>query len=524
MRRPLCILLASFVLLTNLLKAQEIKSQSSESGVFSTSGAYATIIRLLQQSHDMGQQLPVPVRLMNLLPRQAEAVSRLRPDLGREWADELFTLSSQVKGPQRTSTQNAAIGMLIRLDRDSGRALELLHSLNIEEPVPKWAPSPLEMGLVHQLFELLAKHEGVSALPMLEQEANRLGIQGYYPYAALGYAAMQATSKDWGSDNQQAIRVLQSVFEPAFARYSQNAHPYFDDFEFGKMLQVLAGGLPFDSVQPALRTLVKNLLATDTRKYQFVLEAYTSDGKVIKVHNTIDATILFFGMLINRDLELAQQLESTRPELQGALEYTKEGQSLRSMHFHSPLSSSKSEQQQTRTDAVSLSLVNPEAAIAKAEQLPDDHRASTMLDIARNIAGDYPDRAAELIAEMQGGNKPADDEMYVNLISAQAFVAVAQSRKDGLHELLQRGFESANRVILDQQRTGEIHFFKGLGPLNQIGIENDPDLTISFIEGLSPSYLKAELLLAAASDLSTGMRMPLRSGSQQKVAPHSNLQ
>jgi hypothetical protein len=523
-RRPLCTLLASFVLFTSLLKAQESKSQSFESGVLSTSGIDATIIRLLQQSHDLGQQLPMPVRLMNLLPRQAEAVSQLRPDLGREWASELFTLSSQAKGPQRTSTQNAAIGMLIRLDRDSGRALELLHSLNIEEPVPKWAPSPPEMGLVHQLFELLVKHDGVSALPVLEQEANRLGIQGYYPYAALGYAAMQASSKEWGSDNQHAIRILQSVFEPAFARYSQNAHPYFDDFEFGKMLQVLAGGLPFDSVQPALRTLVKNLLATDTRKYEFVLEGYTSDGKAVKVHNTIDATILFFGMLINRDPELVQQLESTRPELRGALEYTKEGQRLRSMHFHFPWPSSKSEQQQTRTDVVSLSLVNPEAAIAKAEQLLDDQHSNAMLDVARNIAGDYPERAAELIAEIQGGNKPADDEMYVNLISAQAFVAVAQNKKEELHELLPRGFESANRVILEQQRTGDIHFFKGLGPLTQIGIENDPDLTITFIESLSPSYLKAELLLAAASDLGTGGRMPLRSRPQKEVAPRSNLQ
>jgi hypothetical protein len=30
------------------------------------------------------------------------------------------------------------------------------------------------------------------------------------------------------------------------------------------MLEVFSGGLPFDSVQPALRLLVKNLLATDT--------------------------------------------------------------------------------------------------------------------------------------------------------------------------------------------------------------------------------------------------------------------
>jgi hypothetical protein len=36
MRRPLCTILASLVLVTNLLAAQESKSQSSESGVVST--------------------------------------------------------------------------------------------------------------------------------------------------------------------------------------------------------------------------------------------------------------------------------------------------------------------------------------------------------------------------------------------------------------------------------------------------------------------------------------------------------
>ncbi|PYT96670.1 MAG: hypothetical protein DMG38_22945 [Acidobacteria bacterium] len=514
MRRPVCTLLASFVLFTSLLKAQQNESQSSESGVLSTSDADTTIIRLLQESHDLGQQLPVPIRLMNLLPRQADLVSQLRPDLGREWASELFTFSSQSKGPQRTSTQNAAIGLLIRLD--SGRALELLQSLNIGEPVPKWAASPPEMALVHRLFEVLIQRDGVSALPVLQQEADRLGKQGFYPYAALGYAAMQATLNDWGKDNQHAIRVLESVLEPAFARYSQNAHQYSDDFEFGKMLEVLAGGLPFDSVQPALRALVKNLLAADTSRYQFELEGYTSDGRVVKAHNTIDATILFLGSLINRDAELAKQLEATRPELQGTLEFSKAAR-LHPIRFHHRWSSSTSEQQQTHMDAVSLSHVNPEAAIAMAEQLPDGDRASTALDVARNIAGDYPERAAELIAEAQSTNRPVDDEMNVNLFSARAFVAVAQNKNDELHDLLQRAFASANRVVLEQQRTGDIHFFKGIGPLVQVGVQNDPDLTIAFIESLPSSYLKAELLLGAASNLYRPVRVPLRSRPQEKV-------
>jgi len=517
MRRPFCTILASFVLISNLLEAQDSKSQSSKPGVLSTSDADATAVDLLQQSHNLSQQLPVSMRLMNLLPRQAEMVSRLRPDLGQEWANELFALSAQAKGAQRSIAQNTAMRILIRLNPD--RALESLHSLNIEEPVPKWATSPPEMQLVQEAFDALAKRDGASALPFLQQEAERLGVQGHYPYAALGFATMSTTSKDWGHDNERAIGVLQSVFEPAFARYSQNAHNYGDDVEFGKMLQVLAGGLPIDSVKPALRLLVKNLLATETSKYQFEAEVYTSDGQTAKVHDAVDATILFFGTLINRDPELAEQLKSTRPEVQTALEYAKFGRQ-RSLNF-GPGRQPRNMQSvdsgaETRMDALRLSHINAEAAIKKAEQLADDEkRTSTLLEVARGIAGDYPEGAAELIAESQSGKQPTDDQLQLNLISAQAFVAAAESKKDDLDELLQRGFESANRILLEQQRTGAIQIVAGLGPLVQIGIQNDPNLTVTFIESLSPSYLKAELLLGAASASSMRRPLPLSSRPQQ---------
>jgi hypothetical protein len=514
MLRPLCTVLASFVLVTYLLQAQETKSQFSESSVV-PAGDNTLAINLLQRSHDVGQQLPVPVRLTKLLPRQAQMASRMRLDLAREWANELLTLSSQAKGSLRISSQNTAIGILIRDDHDPGRALVLLHNLYIEQPVPKWAPSPPEMQLVKQLFRLVVEHEGVSALPLLQQEAERLGSQGHYPYAALGYAAMQATSKDWGKDNEHAIRVLQSVFDPAFARYSQNPHSYYDDFDFGTMLQVLAGGLPFDSVQPALRLLVKNLLTTDTSKYQFELEGNTSDGKVIEAHNAIDATILFLETLVSRDPELVQQLQLTRPELRAPLEYAKAGP-LPSMGLGPPRSSTEPAQQTDADAARSLSLFNPDAAIAQARKLPEDQRASTMLDIARNLSGEYPKRAADLIAEIQAEDKQTNDETSVNLISAQAFVAAAHNSKDQLHQLLQDGFASASRVILEQQRASDVHFFSGLGPLVQVGVDKDPELTIPFIESLPPSFVKAELLLTAASRFME-TRMPLSFQRQQKL-------
>ena len=513
MRRPLYAILASFVLVTTFSQSQEKNPQSSGSAALSTSSADTTIVSLLQQSHDLGQPLPVSMRL-NMLRRQALMVSKLRTDLGREWANELFTLSFQAKEGHRAVAQETAMGLLIRLDPD--RALELLQSFSMEEPEANWSTTPPKLEVAQYVFQVLAERDGERSLPVLEQEAELMGKEGHYPYAAMGFAVDRASTKYWGNNNQRAVELLQSYFDPAFARYRQSPHRYFDDFQFGRMLEVFAGGLPFDSVQPALHLLVNNLLATDTHKYQFVAEVYTTDGKSAKVDNVIDATILVFGMLINRDPELVRELESSRPELKTALEYTKEGRLSEIIGPGRPEDMRPGDPAtETQMNAIYLSRSDPEAAIAKAGQLPDDaKRASTMLEVSRGMAGDHPERAAELIAETQRRNPPTDDEMEFNLISAQASVAAAQNKNDQLHELLQRGFASANRILLEQQSTGDIHFFPGLGLMIQIGIKNDPDLTTAFMESLPTSYVKAEAFLMAASELNMGRRLPFSSRQQ----------
>jgi hypothetical protein len=325
---------------------------------------------------------------LNMLRRQALMVSKLRTDLGREWANELFTLSFQAKVGHRAVAQETAMGLLIQLDPD--RALELLHRISMEDPEANWSTTPPKLEIAQHVFQVLAERDGERSLPVLEQEAELMGTEGHYPYAAMGFATVRASAKYWGNNNQRAVELLQSYFDPAFARYRQSPHRYFDDFQFGRMLEVFAGGLPFDSVQPALHLLVNNLLATDTQKCQFVAEVYTTDGKSAKADNVIDATILVFGMLINRDPELVRELKSSRPELKTVLEYTKEGR-LREIVGPVRPEDMRSEVPATETQmkAIDLSRSNPEAAIAEAGQSPDDaKRASTMLEVSRVMAGD----------------------------------------------------------------------------------------------------------------------------------------
>ena len=521
MVRPIFAVLGSFVVLTNLLEAQVSKPQSAGDRQQPTNDA-GTSVGLLQQSHDLDNLLPMPMRVV-LLPRQAEMVSHLNPDLGREWANELFALALQVKGKRRSQLQSSALGILIRLDPD--RALDLLHQLSTEDPEtrsPTWPPQTM---LAHKVFDILVLRDGEKALPVLQQEADRMGLQGHYPYAALGYGTMQATNKYWGNDTPRAILILESVFQPAFARYSQAPRTYFDDYEFGGMLQALAGGLPLDSVQPALRLLVKNLLATDTSKYQFTAEVINMSGQTAVAHNAIDAAILLFGSLINRDPDLAKELQSSRPELQKGLEFTKEGQQ-RSSTFGPALPAEQGQAADVNEmyqEAVRLSLSNPAEAIATAQQLPDDTRTITLLQVARMVSRYDPARAAAVIAEVQQESKPPmDEQTLVDIISAQAFVAAGQDNQSALHDSLRHGFATADHMLLEWQAARRNYVsIPALTPLVHIGMERDPDFTIPFVEGLPTSRVKAEVLLDAASALSTSR--PLHIGTQpQQTAEKPN--
>ena len=130
MLRSIFAVLGSFVILTNSLQATLSEPQSHDYRLYSPADA-STFISLIQQSHDLDSMLPPAMRLW-LLNRQAQMVSQLNPDLGRAWANELFALSLQVKGGQRSQVQSEALDILVRLDPD--RALNLLHQLGTQDP------------------------------------------------------------------------------------------------------------------------------------------------------------------------------------------------------------------------------------------------------------------------------------------------------------------------------------------------------------------------------------------------------
>ncbi|HZS55020.1 MAG TPA: hypothetical protein VFA65_11495 [Bryobacteraceae bacterium] len=477
------------------------------------------IVSLLQQSHELDQQLALPLHL-NLLGRQLSIISRLPGDqnveTARQWANELFTVAAQAKQPARSYSQGSALTVLARLDPQ--HALELLHTAQLEEVGP---PSP-KMQLAREVFNSLVSSDGIGVLPLLQQEAEQMGARGQYPYAALADAANYAVAKDWRDNRQHAIDIMRSVFEQAFARYQQSAPDYSNDYEFGAMLRIVAGALPLELIQPALRQFVQNVLADSPTKYSYQSRVVTKTGEELRTNDAVDAMIMLYGRLINSVPELAQELENTRPELQSLFECLKKNE-CNGASFGRTSQTQKARvpdpEQETREAASLLSHTNPDVAISKVENLPNDEKgAATALDVARNIAARRPQQASELMEKAQNTAAIDDNRKQLNIVSAQVSLAAARNQQEQLQQLLQRGFELARPLVAQSTDLGP-PFITGLPSMVQIGMQNYPEMTAEFLKNLAPVRMKAELLIAAAGALQLHTRLPVGSRMPSPNAP-----
>jgi hypothetical protein len=485
--RLIGVILISFLFGAIAAEAQQAEPFAGES-VAASSDA---IIGLLKQSHDQDQSVAISTR-WHLLRMQAQAVLPLDADLGREWGEEASRASLAWDHEQGHKTS-----LEVLAQAEPERAIEQLHLIKAGEGSdgrPGFSP---KMSIAMKAFAAIARRDGVSALPKLEEEAARFGAERPYPYAAMGVAAVQAVNGDWAEDNGHAIEVVKAIFESNFARYRQGSQGFPDDFEFGQMLAQVSGALPGEIVRPAVGLLVKNFLAMDVRKNEPFVEVTTKDGQSVRSENGSDAGILYFGGLIQRvDPELAQELKTSRPGLRN-LEFARDGTQT-SMRFAWKSLRPSDPAQEARDAAVRLSWVDSDAAIAKTEQLPKDERwAGTALEVARGIAGDDPRKAAQLITGAIGKND--DDVKKLNVVSALAFVAAAEGKKEEFHEDLRQGFELAALIFAEQQRTSFLHLVDGLPQLVQLGTQRELAVTTAFVQSMPACYPKALLFLGMAS-------------------------
>ncbi len=470
----------------------QIPQESAGSNLRDVQDPSATIISLAQQSHDLNSKSDVNSQVY-LLERQITLILRRNPELARKWIDELFALSfEQRKASPVVVTQQMAITDLSQIDPDA--ALNLLNRMSTTNDSQKQAMISARSAAASPIFAALIARDGVNALPLVEHEAELLAIDDTYPYGALGAAANAAAMKDWRSDRDRAVSLIQATFERAFARYRDRPASYSEDYAFGDMLIHLGGSLPTEVLRPALDLLVQNLLMTDTKAYQVQAQMFACDGREVKADNAIDAVLLRLASLMNRvEPELAQQLQTGRPALRSAIEETTAGCQRSLKIGPNPQNTRlRNPNVQLQADAMQFEHINTDAAIAKAQQITDENlRVQTLLRIAGDIADHEPQRASKLITEAKTNVKSVDVRTQLSLITSEASVAAAEKKNDDVRELLQRGFE----IVMKDHVEG------GLGPLLQIAMENDPSFAMMFLQNLVPSPEKAQLLVDAASAL-----------------------
>jgi hypothetical protein len=73
------------------------------------------------------------------------------------------TFIEQTKEGYGALAQNSAMAVLVLLDLD--QALELLHSMSMEEPGANWSTTPPKLEIAQHVFQLLAEPDGESVLP-----------------------------------------------------------------------------------------------------------------------------------------------------------------------------------------------------------------------------------------------------------------------------------------------------------------------------------------------------------------------
>lgn len=496
--------LFSVALFVAFSQAQQPQLASSKSGTLSIDND-ATIVSLLQQSHDLDRQFPLPAQVA-LLHRQAELAAEVRPDLGALWASEMLSLASQETGQDGSDAQDSAMAMLARMNPE--RALELLHAMEVHPSEETGNPATtLHMARVTEVLQVIIQRDSPTALPIVEREAAFLGTQGFYPYSELADAARAAVPWRGDAGAQESRETQESALQLALSRYSQVPRTYYDDLEFSRMLQSL-GDVSLNVLQPALHLWVKNILATDTSKYRTRVQVFSPEGQISELDNAIDAALARSASLIHRDPDLLRQLESLRPELRPYFEQPQGERRSRIFFGGMPPRNPRfwNDSKEKETEALRMAHLNADSAIAKAgEIVPGPDRDRAFLALARSIAADRPEQARKLIAEVQNGKEKADDDRQFDMISAQAFLAAAQNRNDELRDLLRRGFALVSDRVSAQQNLP----FSPRGLL-QLGMQNEPDLTLAFLQALPPTETKALLLLNAASTLRLRVRLPLR--------------
>ncbi len=440
-------------------------------------------------------------RITNLAPRIAQT------DFAKDVAEELFKASLELPGaePQRDSGLMQAINAMSALDVD--RALVLLRSFPPSDPaqITSFANNRLDAA-ASRVFQKCWEKQRMKAVPALREAAQQLAATDHYPFAAMApivtavareeLAADVANKADSKPGNPPTESLAEALFREALDTYRNGDRSLVSDVSFSTFVRSTARLVPRPLAQQAVEAVVRNLLTSQPSprvSFRGIME--TRGGGTIKFDQPAD---FYLYRLLNGVGDLAdgvkQKVFEAHPAVEQALDTTARINSL-----------SVREQDDSR------STLPPDSRRA-AERIDDPSaRAETMAKIALGASGEDASKALE--DALKAAGKIPDKREQLRVFAVIASAAERAQQHAIVPELLQRGFAVADDAIREdtnEQPNDRVpRSFSRLEDLARLGMKHHSDLTLTAIDGVNSSFLKAMLLAGAAEGLlptETGMR------------------
>ena len=404
----------------------------------------------------------------------------------------------------------------VRLDeaRPLGRGYEYrVRSPNgsLEEAGTDGLPLDSRSIAARSLFAAVLRKKGVVALPLLQQEAQRLAESGTYPYSALASGVNQLGRMDAG--------LAETVFADSLAAYQQSSPTLAGNADFVNMLRLNRGPAAHADVQQAVTTVVNNLLAHPADSDQEKLpQPIQYQGAT--VDNPTDFLLLQL-MPVARELQpdLLDHIAQSRPALGKAANAV--SAMPRESWFPGQLGNSAAAA--TNPERAALNRIqgaaasDPKQALAMANTQQDPlARSQALAAVASGMASKDPQQASQVLDDAQKAAEKIDDQRKE--LQALIAMAIASNRMNNqvvLRDSLARGFVLGDELLRQQQNEHpeQPPSDQGLSALVRAGVRPQLELTVAGIETLQNPQVKAQLLVIAAQS------MPRRRAAPKSPAP-----
>ncbi len=452
---------------------------------------------LLERAYAITRDLPLETRAY-LLGWMLDPASRIEPQIAQAWADELFQMAHDLSDPQqRGPAEIQAVDALSRID--VVHALEVFRQMDADI-IMNGRVMPLDVrdSAARNLFSELLRKKGVPALPVLEQEAQRLAESGAYPYIAMGFAADQILHKDRS--------LAEKMFADAVAAYQQSTPTLVGNAEFVTMLRDSSFYAQRADAQQAVTAVVNNLLShPDDGDENFKKAQLSFQG--VAIDTPTDYLLLQLLPVVRRlQPDLLDTVAQSRPALGKAVSMAG------TMTQGNPFPHSVGELAPPPAANPDQAVVNriqraasddPQAALAISNQLQDPAvRAQALSAVASGMVSKDPQQAAQLLSNAQDLAAKIDDKRK----QLQAIIAMAQAgnrmnNQAVLRDSLARGFVLGNELLQLDEDNGTPPSFTLLSPLVRAGAHTQLETVVAGIDGIQNLEVKAQLLVLTAQSM-----------------------